>query len=252
MEIWLKPLRRICKKYYCKTIPSPIWTQELIQLFEDLKRSITSGPILARYDPDKPTFIKTDWSTEGMRWILMQPADGEESARATKLLQDTGKCIFDLCKNSARLKPIAFGWQACTDMERRLHSFLGEIACGQWAIGQNRRFLLGCLFYWMCDCSAVKEVLEYEGSISYVCRWAQELLGYHFSCVHRSNRMMANVDSLTRRFGKPTAQYLAVAFLLHQNNKEARPSAYDPNNFIDNKLKQLPSSTPKQQSSQNK
>ena len=30
------------------------------------------------FDPSKPNFLKTDWSAEGMGWILMQPADDEE------------------------------------------------------------------------------------------------------------------------------------------------------------------------------
>ena len=30
-------------------------------------------------------------------------------------------------------------------------------------------------FYWICDCSAVKEILEYEGSNPQLRRWRQEL-----------------------------------------------------------------------------
>ncbi len=245
LEIRLKPLRQLCKKYYRKPIPVLEWTTDLLQLFADIKVSITSGPILARYNPDKPTFLKTDWSAEGMGWILMQPADDEESQRASTLLLQSGECLFDLCKNGARLRPIAFGSRACTDMERKLHSFLGEIACGRWAIGQNRRFLWGCFFYWMCDCSAVKEVLHYEGSISYVCRWSQELLGYHFACVHRSNRMMMDVDGLTRRYGKSVATHIAVAYHLHASDYSARPAAYESDTFCNDMLKKLaPSAAP--------
>ncbi len=180
LEIWLKPLRKLCKSYFRKPIPSTEWTPtKLVQLFADIKVSITSGPILARYDSEKPTFLKTDWSADGMAWILMQPADDEESKRATELLL-------------------------------------------------------------MCDCSAVREVLEYEGSISYICRWSQELLGYHFACIHRNNRMMVDVDSLTHRFGKSIATYLAVAYLLHNSDREARPTAYDKDTFCDTMLKKLP------------
>ncbi len=85
LEIRMKPLRKLCKTYFRKAIPQLAWTPELIQLFADIKISITSGPILARYNTDKPTFLKTDWSADGMAWILMQPADDEESQRATKL-----------------------------------------------------------------------------------------------------------------------------------------------------------------------
>ena len=241
LEIRMKPLRKLCKKYFRKRIPSLEWSPKLIQLFEDLKRCITSSPVLARYNPNKPTFLKTDWSAEGMGWILMQPSDDNESITATKLLLEKGECLFDLSLTGPRLQPIAFGSRACTDMERKLHSFVSEVACGRWAIGQNRRFLWGCHFYWMCDCSAVKEILEYDGSISYICRWAQELLGYHFSCIHRSDKMMGDVDSLTRRFGTTIAIHLAISSILKAVDKRKRPAAYDKNNFITGLAKKLPS-----------
>ena len=37
--------------------------------------------------------------------------------------------------------------------------------------------LWGRHVYWLCDYSAVQEMLEYEVSISMVCHWEQELLG---------------------------------------------------------------------------
>ena len=51
---------------------------------------------------------------------------------------------------------------------------------------------------------------------------------------------MADVDSLTRRYGKPLAQYLAVSYILKQGDKERRPAAYNPKNFDDATLKKSP------------
>ena len=116
-----------------------------------------------------------------MGWILMQPCDFEESIAAMALLRSTGECRFDLSMQGARLKPIAFGSRACCANEVNFHSFTGEAASGRWAIGQNKKYLWGSHFFWMCDCSAIKEVLEYDGTIHMICRWAQELLGYNFS-----------------------------------------------------------------------
>ena len=48
-----------------------------------------------------------------------------------------------------------------------------EASAGRWGIGQNRKFLWGNFFYCVCDCAAVKKVLDYEGSISMIKRWAQ-------------------------------------------------------------------------------
>ena len=105
-----------------------------------------------------------------MGWILMQPARDKESTAALETLKNTGECKFDLSIDGARLKPIAFGSRSCTTAESKLHSFTGEAACGRWAIAQNKKFLWGDHFYWLCDCAAVKEILEYSGSISMICR----------------------------------------------------------------------------------
>ena len=130
MEIRLKPLRKMAKKFYRKPIPALAWLAELSSLFTDLKKSITSSPVLARFNPLKLTFLKTDWISEGMGWILIQPADDEESTKVATILKETGKCLFDLTKNGARLKPVAFGSRSCNANEVKIHSFTGEGACG--------------------------------------------------------------------------------------------------------------------------
>ena len=95
------------------------WTPDLISLIEELKNTITSSPVLARFDPLKPIFLKIDWIAEGMRWILMQPANDIESTKATKTLLKCGECTFDFSKDGARLRPIRFGSSACTDFEEK-------------------------------------------------------------------------------------------------------------------------------------
>ena len=178
-----------------------------------------------------------------MGYILMQPADDEESISATKVLKDTGECMFDLTSKGPCLLPINFGSRGCTDAERTFHSFVGEACCGRWAISQSRHFLWGSFFYWMCDCSAVKEILEYDGNISLVSRWAQELLGYHFAVVHRPARMMIDVDAITRRFGPRIAQHMMIAQVLQLRDKAARPDAYKAEHFTTAKSAKIPHPT---------
>ena len=113
-----------------------------------------------------------------MSWILMQPADDDASVKATDTIKKTGEFLFDLDMEGPRLKPIKYGSRACTTSKKLFRSFIGETAAGRWGIGQNRKFLWDNFFYWVCDCAAVKEFLDYEGSISMIKRWAQELLGY--------------------------------------------------------------------------
>ena len=82
------------------------------------------------------------------------------------------------------------------------------------------------IFWWICDYSSVKELLEYNGTIPLVCLWAQELLGYQFTIIHRPNRMMADVDSLTRRYGSLIAMNCMVSSILYQRDTVTRPFAY--------------------------
>ena len=102
-----------------------VWAPTLLQFFNDSNISTTSSPILGRYDPDKPTFLKTDWSTEGMVWILTQPANDEEPQAVIKQRLTNGTCLFDLSRNGTRLQPTAFGSRYCTVMEEKYYSFMG-------------------------------------------------------------------------------------------------------------------------------
>ena len=54
----------------------------------------------------------------------------------------------------------------------------------------------------MYNYKAVWEVEEYNGIIFMVQRWNQELLVYHFTVIHWSEKMMGDDDALTRRFGE--------------------------------------------------
>ena len=104
MEIKLKPLQALVKQFYRQKNLSVSWTPASIKLFADLKVCITSAPVLAQFDTTRPIFLKTDWSSEGMGWILVQPANDDESQAASKKVLASGKCLFDLSKHGARLK----------------------------------------------------------------------------------------------------------------------------------------------------
>ena len=142
-------------------------------------------------------------------------------------------------KNSACLKSVAFGSRSCNDNEHNFYLFMGEGAFGCWAISQNRKYLWGCHFYWLCDCSEIKEILGYNGSIPMICRWVQELLGYQFSVIHRHKRVMVDVDALTRHFGSLIVTHCNISSLLHKRNRRFRPLAYERSTFIFNSTSRL-------------
>ena len=90
----------------------------------------------------------------------------------------------------------------------------------------------------------MSEVLEYDGDIAMVSRWALELLGLHFSVLHRPARMMIDVDALTRRFGNLPAQYVNIAAILSYYNRTCRPAAYIGNLHSVPKATMIPATDP--------
>jgi hypothetical protein len=104
-----QPLRQLLRKFYWKPFPADAWTDLHTSCFTRLKESILSDPCLARFDKRLPVFLKTDWSKDGMSYILMQPADDEASATALQLLCDRGENTFDELMTGAQLWPVRFG-----------------------------------------------------------------------------------------------------------------------------------------------
>ena len=222
----IKPLRRLQRLYHCQPVPVLAWSPMLVELFESCKDHLITSPLLQRYDTSKPTFLKTDWSAGGMVYILMQPDNSPESLAAILHLESTGEFLFELKPSGPRLMPIIFNSRANLEHEKHYHSFVGDIACGRWAISRLRKYLWGILFYWLCDCSAIKEILEYNGSIHQIKRWSQELLAYEFVILHRLARMMLDVDGLARFMDPLVHRYTITASRLYTEDVTERPFAY--------------------------
>ena len=72
-----------------------------------------------------------------------------------------------------------------------------------------------------------------------ICRWAHELLGYQFSVIHHHKHMMADVDSLTKRFGPLVATHCCVAAIIYTRDTSLRPFAYEHSTFKDHTTAQL-------------
>ena len=129
-----------------------------------------------------------------MGYILIQPDDSEEARLASKKLLETSVCDFDLSLDGVRLRPIGFNSRSCSATKRHYHDFVGEIACGRWAIVIEKRYLWGTNFFWLCDMKTTYKIMHYTGPTHTLRRWCQELLAHNFSCVHRSHNMMIEIS----------------------------------------------------------
>ena len=162
-----------------------------------------------------------------MGYILMQTDDSPDSLATIKHSAATGEYLFDMSLDGPRLRPILFGFRDNLYYELNYHSFVGEVACGWWSIAACRKYLWGVLFYWLCDCSSVKEVLEYNGSIHQLKRWTQELMAYGFVCMHRPNKMMKDFNGVCRHIDRLIHHYLVNAVVMRSDDIKLRPFAYN-------------------------
>ena len=114
------------------------WTPSLVHLFCDCKSNLMTSPLLLRYDTSRQTFLKTDCSTGGMGYTLMQPDDSPNSLASITHLAVTGQCIFDVSLDGPRLLAVQFGsrynmsykrdWGGC--MWTMYHCYLSKISLG--------------------------------------------------------------------------------------------------------------------------
>jgi hypothetical protein len=227
-EMKVGPLRLLYSKYLHQQIPKEEWTEDLKRLFSSLKNDLTSEPVLARYDSSKPVFLKTDWSSLGMSFILMQPSDDAVSTAAIKKLVEHGVCDYDKSANSPRLRAVSSGMRKCTEGESHYHSFVGEIAALRWAISKNKLYLWGVTFYVLCDMKSTYRILEYDGPIHSLRRWCQELQCYHFVAFHRPAKMMADVDALNRGpYHRMTTTYYTMVTTIRAYDLQHNAAAYN-------------------------
>ena len=222
----IKHFRRLQRLYHRQVLPLLAWSPQLIDVFKNCKPNLVTSPLLLRYDSSKPTFLKTDWSTGGMGYIFMQPGNSPIAIAAIELLQSTDEFIFDQTLSGPRLTPVLFNSRSNLVHEKYYHSFVSEIAYGRWSISCLRKYLWGTLFYWMCDCNAIKEIIENDDSIHQLKRWTQEFLAYEFVIIYRVASMMKNVDSISRYVNPLVHQYNMTAIRLHSKDFTKRPFAY--------------------------
>ena len=99
---------------------------------------------------------------------MSYPPDSTASQTAVQILVKEGPNTFDEPVSGTRLRPVKFGSRRGTDRDSHFHSSAGEAAAGRWAITQNRHYFWDTHFYWVCDCTALQEGLEYDGDIHQV------------------------------------------------------------------------------------
>lgn len=132
--------RKFIKDYTLKARPLQLltkknagfdFTKECVDAFEQLKKELTSSPVLHIYNPLAETELHTDASSLGFGAILLQR-------------QQNGK-----------IAPIAYFSRATTDAEKKYHSYELKTLAIVKAIERFHIYLQGIMFRMITDCNSL-------------------------------------------------------------------------------------------------
>ncbi|MCH81241.1 Ty3/gypsy retrotransposon protein, partial [Trifolium medium] len=158
-----RPLTELTKKEGFK------WGEEAQHAFDELKRKLTTAPVLALPNFAKDFLIECDASGEGIGAILMQD------------------------KN-----PIAYFSKALGVRNLAKSAYEKELMAVVLAIQHWRPYLLGKRFKVSTDQKALKQLLQQRIVTAEQQNWTAKLLGYDFEIVYKQGKLNKGADALSR------------------------------------------------------
>jgi hypothetical protein len=134
-EIPVAALCIVIKQDYTKPV-GPHWTPKAQGTWDDLKLTILSDPCIQRFDHRKLIVMRTNFSSLGFGFVLLQPGNDAALVNATKDYLDGKGFNFMTNGSAAVLHPVCFGAWCTRGNEVRLHSHHGEGFSGDYAINK--------------------------------------------------------------------------------------------------------------------
>ena len=115
-----------------------VWSEDQEAAFQELKRLLTTAPVMALPDMSKTFYLDADWSRIGIGWTLNQES------------------------SEGRLKPVLHGSRSLSKAEAKYGSTKGEFLAMFEAIHRCRPYLLGAPFIVRCDNRALSYLQNYR------------------------------------------------------------------------------------------
>lgn len=169
-----KPLHNLTRKDF-----DFAWTSECQSAFETLKSALTSPPILAFPNFDKPFILATDASGVGIGAVLKQKTDdGKEQvvAYASRVLNEAEQKYFPIERECLALK---------------------------WACQVFRPYLFGTTFEVHTDHKPLTELKKSTANNEKLQRFRNALLGFDYEIKYKPGKKNGDADTMSR-YGIPT------------------------------------------------
>ena len=138
---------------------------------------LVSPEILAHYDPDRPTVIAADASSEGIGAVLLQ-------------IQDDG-----------RRRPVCYASRSLTDTEKRYAVIEKEALAATWACEKFREYVMGLSFTLETDHKPLVPLLkstELSKMPHRIQRFRMRLMRYSPEVVYVPGKQQTTSDALSR------------------------------------------------------
>ena len=140
-----EPLTRLTKK-----ATKWSWETEQQKAFDELKKALTSSPILMQADDSRPFMLRTDASSFAIGAVLLQGETGEEH-------------------------PIEYASRLLTSAERNYSTSEREALAVVWAVEKFRGYIEGTHVTILSDHQALRWLMSLKTPTGRLARWALRL-----------------------------------------------------------------------------
>ena len=155
------------------------WTEECSQAFAQVKKNLTSAPVLTHYDPDLPINLAADASAYGVGAVIAHVfPDGTE-------------------------RPIAYASRSLTSSERNYAQIEREALSLVFGVKRFHQYLYGRKFSLVTDHKPLTAIFGSKKGIPSLAaarlqRWAILLSAYDYHISYKPTQQHGNADGLSR------------------------------------------------------